>query len=494
MQFSLSVRVRFAPSPTGSLHIGGARTALFNFLFARSRGGQFVLRLEDTDFERHQVEAETNILNSLRWLGLEWDEGPDCGGPYGPYRQSQRLELYQREAKRLLEAGLAYPCYCTPEVLAAEREKMRREGKVPRYTGRCRELSPQERAEWESRGVKPALRLKVPAEGSIVVRDLIRGEVVFDCATLDDFVIMKSSGVPTYNFACVVDDAQMRISHVIRAEEHLSNTPKQILVYRALGYELPAFAHVPMILAPDRSKLSKRHGATGVEEFRTQGLVPEALLNYLALLGWSPGSEQEIFSKEDLIARFSLEAVSKHAAVYDVQKLFWFNSQYLNLLPLERLYELAIPFFRQAGLDQVEKWGRDYVFQVLATVRSRARTLVELVDMSSYFFRDDFAYDPQGVAKFFLRPGVAELLREGKAVLASLPSFGEAEVEAAYRELIKRKGIKGGDLIHPTRLALTGRTVGPGLFEIMALLGRERCLERLERAAAWIERSGELPV
>lgn len=490
MWLCLSVRVRFAPSPTGSLHIGGARTALFNYLFARSQGGKFILRLEDTDFERHQEEAEANILENLRWLGLEWDEGPDCGGPYGPYRQSERLELYQREARRLLEAGLAYPCYCTPEELAVERERMRKEGKVPRYSGRCRNLTPQERAELETKGIKPALRLKVPAEGQIVVNDLIRGEVVFDCSTLDDFIIMKSSGVPTYNFACVVDDAHMKISHVIRAEEHLSNTPKQLLVYQALGYEPPAFAHVPMILAPDRSKLSKRHGATGVEEFRAQGFVPEALLNYLALLGWSPGDEQEIFSKEELIARFSLEAVSKHAAVYDIQKLTWFNSQYLNLLPLERLYELALPFFREAGLgEEVEKAERDYVLRVLAAVRSRARTLVELVDMSSYFFRDDFAYDPKGVDKFFRRPGVAELLREGREVLARLSSFDEASVEAAYRRLIEEKGIKGGDLIHPTRLALTGRTVGPGLFEIMALLGKEKCLTRLERAAQWIEQS-----
>lgn len=483
------IRVRFAPSPTGSLHIGGARTALFNYLFARAGGGRLVLRLEDTDFERHIPGAEEGIIQSLRWLGLDWDEGPDVGGPYGPYRQSERLDIYRREAERLLTAGLAYQCYCTPEELAAEREEARKAGRAPRYNGRCRELTEAERAVKAAAGLKVALRLKVPATGQTVVEDLIHGPVVFENATLDDFIIMKSNGVPTYNFACVVDDATMGITHVIRAEEHLSNTPKQILIFRALGYALPVYAHVPMILAPDRAKLSKRHGATGVEEFRAQGYLPEALFNYLALLGWSPGDEREILSREEIIRDFSLTAVSKHAAIYDLQKLTWLNSQYMNALPLERLLELALPFFKAAELvgETLAPGEREYVLRVLETVRSRARTLVELADMACYFFRDDFTYDPKGVQKFFTAPGVPELLRAGKETLARVENFGLAETEAAYRELIAARGISGGTLIHPTRLALTGRTVGPGLFDIIALLGKDRCLARLERAAAWIE-------
>lgn len=483
--------MRFAPSPTGSLHIGGARTALFNYLFARANEGKFIIRLEDTDFERHLPEAEEGISRSLRWLGMDWDEGPDIGGQFGPYRQSERLDIYRREAERLLKGGHAYYCYCSPEELAQEREEARRAGRPPRYSGRCFKLTAEERSTKPASGVNAAIRLKVPEEGQTVVQDLIRGTVVFENATLDDFVIMKSNGVPTYNFACVVDDATMKISHVIRAEEHLSNTPKQILVYRALGYPLPVFAHVPMILAPDRAKLSKRHGATGVEEFRAQGYLPEALFNYLALLGWSPGDERELLSREEIIRDFALTGVSKHAAIYDVQKLTWLNSQYLNKVTLERLYELAVPFLEKAGLIEgaTEPQTREYVLRVLEAVRSRARTLVELADMASYFFRDDFVYDPKGVRKVFHAPGVVQLLREGRETLTRVEPFTVANTEAAYRKLIERRGISGGALIHPTRLALTGRTVGPGLFDIIALLGKKRTLERLDRAVSWIEKN-----
>lgn len=486
---SSGIRVRFAPSPTGSLHIGGARTALFNFLFARAGGGKFILRLEDTDFERRIAGAEEGIIESLKWLGLEWDEGPDTGGEHGPYRQSERLEIYRRESERLLSAGLAYPCYCTPEELAAEREEARKAGRAPRYGGRCCGLTPEARAVKKAAGLRPAVRLKVPQTGQTAVEDLIRGTVVFENATLDDFIIMKSNGVPTYNFACVVDDATMGITHVIRAEEHLSNTPKQILVFQALGYPLPVFAHVPMILAPDRAKLSKRHGATGVEEFRNQGYLPEALFNYLALLGWSPGDEREMFSREEIVREFSLDAVSKHAAVYDVQKLTWLNSQYINTVPQERLAEAALPFFRAAGLigEALSAAEKEYFLRVLAAVRSRARTLVELVDMAAYFFRDDLTYDPKGVQKVFKPPGVPELLRQGGEALSRVQPFGVTETEAAYRKLIESLGISGGALIHPTRLALTGRTVGPGLFDVISLLGKDRCVKRLRRAAEWIE-------
>jgi glutamyl-tRNA synthetase (EC 6.1.1.17) len=343
------IRVRFAPSPTGSLHIGSVRTALFNWLFARKYNGVFILRLEDTDLERNLKEAETDIMSSLRWLGLNWDEGPDAGGLFGPYRQSERSDLYRNEAHRLLENGAAYQCYCTSEELALQREEARQKGLAPRYDGQCRHLDDKARREREARGIRPTLRIKVPLAGATVVHDLIRGDVEFENKTLDDFIIMKSNGLPTYNFACVVDDSLMRITHVIRAEEHLSNTPKQIFLYRALGYQPPVFAHAPMILAPDRSKLSKRHGATSVEEFRSDGFFPEALVNYLVLLGWSPGDEREIMTVEEITSAFSLEAISRHAAIYDTRKLTWLNARYLNAFELERVVKDVLPFFHSHG-------------------------------------------------------------------------------------------------------------------------------------------------
>ncbi len=485
------VRVRFAPSPTGSLHIGGARTALFNWLFARHHGGTFVLRLEDTDLERSARAWEDQIMESLRWLGLEWDEGPDRGGPVGPYRQSERLEIYRAEVEKLLGKGAAYHCYCTPEELEARREEARRAGRAPRYDGRCRDLDPRQVEEFKAAGRRPVVRVRVPEGGATVVRDLIRGEVLFEHEVLDDFIIMKSNGLPTYNFACVVDDHHMRITHVIRAEEHLSNTPRQILLYQFLGYSPPLFAHVPMILAPDRSKLRKRHGATSVEEFRELGYLPEALVNYLALLGWYPGDEEEILSREEMVRRFSLEAVAKTPAVYDVGKLTWMNGQYLRRLPLEEVVERALPFFQAAGLLRAPAAPEEvgYLKAVLAPVRERVRTLGEAVEAARYFFRDDFQYEEQGVKKYFRDPGVADLLARGREALAGLDTFGAEEVERAYRDLMAQLGIPGKALIHPTRLALSGRTVGPGLFELMALLGKDRCLARLDRAVAWL-RSG----
>lgn len=483
------VRVRFAPSPTGNLHIGGARTALFNWLFARHYGGRFVLRLEDTDTERFIAQAAEGILTTLRWLGLDWDEGPDLGGPYGPYRQSERLELYRQDAQRLVDQGLAYPCYCTPEELAAMREEARKAGRAPRYSGRCRHLTQEQRRAFEAEGRRPVLRIRVP-EGTTVVRDLIRGEVSFDNhAVMDDFIIMKSNGVATYNFACVVDDASMHISHVIRAEEHLSNTPKQMAVFAALGYQLPQYVHVPMILAPDRSKLSKRHGATAVEEFRDQGYFAEAIINYLALLGWSPGDEREMMDRSEVVRDFGLDAVSKHAAIYDVKKLTWLNAQYLNALPLDEVVAQARPFFQARGLikDNPSPEESSYVRQVVDAVRSRVHTLAELAEASVYFFTDEFDYEEKGVRKHFMKPGRADVLARGRRVLESVEPFDLPTVEAAYRGAIDEMGVSGGTLIHPTRLALSGRTVGPGLFDIIVVLGRDRCLARMDRAIRYIE-------
>jgi nondiscriminating glutamyl-tRNA synthetase len=476
-----TVRVRFAPSPTGSLHIGGARTALFNWLLARKRRGRFILRFEDTDRSRSTEEAARSLAETLRWLGLDWDEGPGVGGAYGPYRQTERAPLYRAAADRLLAEGKAYPCYCTPDELAARREAARREGRAPRYDGRCRHLTAAERAALEARGRVAAVRLRVPEQGRTVFRDLIYGELSFDNAELDDFVIMKSDGLPTYNFAVVVDDAHMRVTHVIRGEEHLSNTPKQLHVYAALGETPPAFAHVPMILAPDRSKLSKRHGAVAVEEFRAAGFLPEAVLNYCALLGWSPGEDREILSRDELVERFDLSRVSRSAAIYDVRKMRWVNGEHLRRASPETLVEWCLPWLDGAGLPAREA-DRSWLARVLAAVQERVETLGEVPAAVEYFFRPPAGYDEAGVRKHF-GPGTADRLRLCAARLAALEDWSAGSAEAAYRALADEMGVKAAALIHPTRLALTGRTVGPSLFLIVELLGREETCRRLRQAA-----------
>ncbi len=483
------IRVRFAPSPTGNLHIGGARTALFNFLFARHNNGSLILRIDDTDLTRSTEESRRGILSALRWLGLDWDEGPAAGGLYGPYSQSQRLDIYKETARMLVERGIAYRCYCTPEELAERRKQAAAEGRAPRYDGRCRELSLQEQIEKENQGLRPAIRLRIPDRGETIVQDFFRGDVVFANDVLDDFIIMKSNGIPAYNFACVVDDAKMRISHILRAEEHLSNTPRQILIYQSLGYSLPVFAHVPMILAPDRSKLSKRHGATSVEEFREMGYLPEALLNYLALLGWSPEGEQEVLSLAELVSQFTLEKVGKTAAIYDVKKLTWMNGHYLNAKDIDQVVEQAAPYFQKKNMipQRLNREETVYFKQVVSAVRTRVKTLAEVADASEYFYTDSFSYDEKGVRKHFRKEKAAEYLKKAREKLALLEKFDLETTEAAYRELSEELGVKAGEIIHPTRLALSGRTMGPGLFEIMVILGKEKTLKRMERAVQYIE-------
>jgi len=482
------VRVRFAPSPTGYLHIGGARTALFNYFFAKRYGGKLILRIEDTDRERLKEDSVSQIISSLRWLGIEWDEGPEIGGKYGPYFQSERLDLYRKEAQRLVEEGKAYYCFCTEEDINKEREEQKASNAPYRYSGKCSTLSKEEVEENIKMGKPYVIRIRIPREGNTVVSDLIRGTVSFDNSQLDDYIILKSNNMPTYNFACVIDDHFMKISHVIRAEEHLSNTPKQVLMYRALGYEIPKFAHISMILAPDRSKLSKRHGATSVEEFKEQGYLKEALVNYLTLLGWAPGGDEEIFSVEDTIRRFSLDNVSKTAAIYDINKLSWVNGYYLRSLDLDYITREAIPFFIKKGLvdkDEAEK-KYDYIKRVVSAVREKVKLLSEVADASEYFFKDIEEYDPKGVEKRFKKDNVVELLTKGKFALEKASDFSVEAVEKAYRDLIDELGIKGGDIIHPTRLALSGRTVGPGLFDIISILGKEECLRRMDKAIEFI--------
>lgn len=482
------VRVRFAPSPTGYLHIGGARTALFNWLFARKMGGKLILRIEDTDVARLKEDSVSQILTSLKWLGINWDEGPEVGGDYGPYYQSERFDIYRKYCQQLVDEGKAYYCFCTPEELEAQREKQRQAKQPFRYARTCRDLTPEEVKARIDAGASYSVRLKIPAEGSVVVHDLIHGDVTFNMDQYDDFVIMKSNGIPTYNFAVVIDDHLMGMTHVMRAEEHLPNTPKQLLVYQAFGWEPPKFGHMSMILAPDRSKLSKRHGATSVEEFRSQGFVAEAIVNYLTLLGWGPGDEREIFSLQDTVELFELEQMSKKAAIYDTKKLTWMNGQYLSELPLEKILPEVKPFFVKDGYVD-EAWfaeNEEYFAKLVDTVRVRVKTLQEIADASDYFFKDVESYDEKGVAKHF-KPETVALLEECIAAVEADDVYSLETTEAAYNKIAAGNNLALGKVIHPTRLALTGRTVSPGMFDVMVLLGKEKTLARLHKAVEFIK-------
>lgn len=482
------VRVRFAPSPTGYLHIGGARTALFNWLFAHKMGGKLILRIEDTDTERLKEDSVSQILTSLKWLGINWDEGPEVGGGCGPYYQSERLPIYKKYAEQLLEQGKAYYCFCSSADLEAQREKQRAAKQPFRYARTCRDLPVEEAKARAAAGEPYSVRVKIPVEGAITVHDLIHGDVTFNMDQFDDFVIVKSNGMPTYNFAVVVDDHLMGMTHVLRAEEHLSNTPKQLLIYEALGWEPPKFGHMPMILAPDRSKLSKRHGATSVEEFRSQGYLAEAIVNYLTLLGWGPGDERELFTLQETVKLFELEQMSKKAAIYDTKKLTWMNGQYLSELPLEKILPEAKPFFIKDGFV-TEDWfaeHEEYFAKLLDVVRVRVKTLQEVADAASYFFQDVTEYDPKGVAKHF-KPESVGLLEQCIAAVEADEVYDLASTEAAYNKIAADNELALGKVIHPTRLALTGRTVSPGMFDVMVLLGKEKTLERLHKAVEYIK-------
>lgn len=468
------VRVRFAPSPTGHLHVGGARTALYNWLFARHHGGTFLLRIEDTDVERSTEESVEAIVESLRWLDLDWDEAT--------YRQATRLSTYQEYADRLLKDGKAYRCFCTPEELEGRRKAALQAGRSPGYDGRCRDRRPETGKAW-------ALRLRVRDEGVTVVEDLIHGEVTFDHAELDDFILVRSDGLPTYNFAVVVDDALLHVTHVIRGDDHLSNTPKQIQVYRALNFPLPRFAHIPLILGPDRTRLSKRHGADAVLAYRDLGYLPEAMVNYLVRLGWSHG-DQEIFSRDELVRYFDIAHVGSTPAIFDQAKLDWLNAHYLREADPKRLADLLIPFYRQAGISAEEieakaagwsRAGRAGTFweAVILAFRERAKTVAELAQSSRFLFRVAINYDGQAV-ETYLQPDALTHLREMRDKLQKLSHFDTAILEKLFRDFVAERGLKLGEVAQPTRVALTGRTVSPPLFHVMELIGREICLERLE--------------
>ncbi|UVT18788.1 MAG: glutamate--tRNA ligase [Nitrospira sp.] len=467
------VRVRFAPSPTGFLHIGGVRTALFNWLFARQQQGTFILRIEDTDQSRSTDESIQAIIEGMEWVGLDWDEGP--------FRQTERMDLYRSHAMRLLEAGQAYWCICKAEELEARRKEAEAKGLSPRYDGRCRNLgiaNPPSDA---------ALRFKAPQEGQTVVHDLIKGKIVFDNTVLDDLIILRSNGYPTYNFSVVVDDALMRITHVVRGDDHLTNTPRQVPIFEALGFAVPRFGHLPMILGSDKTRLSKRHGATSIMAYKDMGYLPDAMVNYLVRLGWSHG-DQELFTRQELIEKFSWDHVQKSPAVFNPDKLLWMNAEYIKTSPPHQVAQALVPLLEQAGFKkEVESVSDDWLTQLVVLVKERAKTLLEMVEWVKPYFGQSVIFEAEAARKF-LTSAIAPTLNKLTTRLEAFPTFSKLEWEHSFKQVVEEEGMKMGQLAQPVRVALTGRTASPGLFEVMEILGRERTLFRLregiERAKA----------
>ena len=481
----MEMRVRFAPSPTGPFHIGGARSALFNWLLARKTGGKFIIRTEDTDLERSRREYEENIMAALKWLGMDWDEGPDIGGPYGPYRQTERLETYRIYTNQLLESGKGYRCYCSEEEVEAERQAALAKGETPRYSGKCSRLTAEEREAFESQGRKSVVRLAVPLGEKITFNDLVRGWVTFESDGVGDFVLVKSDGIPVYNYGVVVDDALMKITHVIRAEEHLSNTPRQILIYQALGLPVPEFGHVSLILGTDRSKMSKRHGATSVDQYRQMGFLPEGLDNFLALLGWSPDDEEEIFTLDQLVERFSLERVAKNPAVFDMDKLIWVNGQHMKKLLPAQLMEMALPHLIEAGYIKEDfisvPQHKEWLKKVVAAEQEHINYAAQVPAEVRQYFIDEVEFEGEEPKAVLADPEVLP------AVLSFLNKLSETDMEdgaikALFKSIMKETGLPGKKVFMPIRIALTGESHGPELHHLIPLLGVERTEKRIRHS------------
>jgi glutamyl-tRNA synthetase len=464
-----TVRTRFAPSPTGFLHIGGARTALFAWLYARHCNGRFILRIEDTDQLRSTEESTRAILDAMTWLGLNWDEGP--------FFQAERVGIHRTMAQKLVDEGKAYFCVCTPEELEDKRKSALSEGRKPKYDGACRDRN-------LPRSANAAVRFRCPQTGTTTVHDLIKGNITFNNEELDDLIIERQDGYPTYNFAVVVDDAQMHITHVIRGDDHLNNTPRQILLYEALGYKTPQFGHVSMIMGSDKARLSKRHGATSVMAYKEMGYLPEAIVNYLVRLGWSYG-DQEIFSLDELIQAFTLESVGKSAAIFNPEKLLWLNQHYIKERPSEQLAQEILPFWEQLGVDISD---REFLRHICDDVKSRAKTLVELAETSQFYFADDVAYEREA-ADTFLKVGITDHLATIAERIPSVEDYTKKGVETLLRTLAEEGGFKLKVIAQPLRVALTGKTVSPGIDDVMITLGKDRVVKRIKRAIEYIKRN-----
>lgn len=481
--FDTKVRVRYAPSPTGYPHVGNIRTALFNWLMARHYGGSFIVRVEDTDVTRRVDGAVSVILDGLRWLDLDWDEGPEVGGKYQPYFQSQRLEFYQEASQQLVRDGYAYPCYCSSERLEAMRFEQRQRKQPPGYDRHCRELTERERTQFEAQGITPVIRFKTPLDGQIGFTDLIRGEITFQNDTLDDFVLLKSDGYPTYHLANVVDDHLMEITHVLRADEWIASTPRHILLYQALGYSPPQFAHLPMIIGPDRTKLSKRHGAVSIKEYQEQGYLPEAMVNFLALLGWALDDKTELFTRGELIKYFSLEQVGKTPAIFNLEKLNWMNGVYLRKLSQQEFIQRSQSFLERDLPPQIKRpLDSEYLTQIMPLVQERAKTLKEVAGLVDFFFVDQLDYPVELLLQKIEREMAIRALDIALSRLQQMEKFDAVSLEALLRPLAAELGMKTGGFFGLLRIAVTGRTAAPPLFQTMAVLGKERCQQRIKTA------------
>ncbi len=478
------MRVRFAPSPTGYLHAGGARTALFNWLLAKHSGGRFILRIEDTDRKRSTAEFLDAILEDHKWLGLVWDEGPEIGGTLGPYYQSERADTYAPFIQKLLDEGSAYRCFCSPEELDDRRSRTSQNGRDWKYDRKCAALTKEQSAERKAEGRSSVVRFRIP-DGKTRFEDMVLGPVEVDHQELDDLVIARSDGTPTYNFVVVVDDSQMRITHVVRGSDHLSNTPKQILIARALGTEPPEFGHLPLVFGPDKQVLSKRRGAVAIGEYRRRGYLPEALVNYMALLGWSCGREQEFFSLDELVAEFDIAKVSRKAAAFDPEKLVWMNAQWIKRLPLPERTARVVPFLAAAGLISNTPDDRQLaeLERIVSLIDDRLKTLADIVEHASFFLADNVTFDNIAVDKVLTKSDSVDILNDLCGVLSHAPDFEPATIEDLTRKLAAVWGVGVGKVIQPARVAVTGRTVSPGFFETLSLLGRDKVLARLKFAS-----------
>lgn len=482
---SVSTRVRFAPSPTGALHIGGARTAIYNWAFARATGGTFVLRIDDTDAERSTPENTAQILRSMSWLGIDWDEGPEVGGPYAPYFQTGRFENYRAALETMKANHTAYPCFCSAEDLTAKRETARASDGAAGYDRTCRGLTADVAAARIAAGEPHVWRLSVPEDrGDIVVDDVVRGDTVFPATAMDDFVLVRSDGTPTYNFATVVDDADMEITHVIRGDDHLSNTPRQILVFEALGHSVPRFAHLSMIWGADGKKLSKRHGATSVEAFRDEGYLPEAILNYVALLGWSLDGETTMVSRETLAREFSLDRISKNPAIFDFEKLEWMNGAYIREMTPDELSGRMLPWLVEAGLTTAEDYAErpEWYHSLVLLIAERAKKMTDIAPALAFLFSDEVELEPASVDKALGSPEARAALNAAADTLSSLSTWDHEVIETALRELPASLGVKPKVLFQAVRVAVTGSVVSPPLFESLALLGKEAAVRRMRSA------------